>query len=369
MDRQRRAFLKQAGAVGTVAIAGGASALKAAAAALVLYPAVARSDERSDALAAKLKEGYRQRLKKLLSAKRLPYIDIESSCNPTELNIDALAAELDRLDIGLMAMSADITGQQFERGVRSDDLSERLSAKYPDRFIPVGNGGVPPAWTRDTDQFLAAYERKARDGAYLLLGEFEFRHYASPRQVQRGQFGRDITVPIDGPIGHRVFSLSAQLGLPVQLHYEIEDSLLPPLEAMLEQYPRAQVIWCHVAQVRYAERASAYNASYAEGLIKRFANLYFDTAFGDARSVYPLSGQRHARVWADNGSIRSDWLNLFVTYPQRFLAALDLGGDRMHRIREWDTNLRSFLKALPEETAHHIGYKSAWKLLFNEEFA
>ena len=176
-------------------------------------------------------------------------------------------------------------------------------------------------------------------------------------------------MPIDGEIGHRVFRLSEASGLAFQIHYEIEDELLPPLERMLAQYPKAKVIWCHLAQVRYLERAPSYSPAYVEGLIGKFPNLYFDTAFGGSNSVYPLSGQRHARVWADNGTIRKDWLDLLVAYPQRFLAALDLGGDRMHRIQEWDLNLRTFLRQLPRDTQHQIAYRSAWKLLFGKEFA
>lgn len=315
-----------------------------------------------------LKAGYRRRLTEKLGRNVVPYIDIESSCNPGQLDIDSVASAMDSLDIGLMALSADVGGGQFARGIRYDALASRLVGKYPDRFIPVGNGGVPPAWTRDTGAFLTSYEHDVNDGNCLLMGEFEFRHYPSPRQVQRGQ-NRDETVPIDGEIGHRVFRLSEASGLAFQIHYEIEDELLPPLERMLAQYPKAKVIWCHLAQVRYLERAPSYSPAYVEGLIGKFPNLYFDTAFGGSNSVYPLSGQRHARVWADNGTIRKDWLDLLVAYPQRFLAALDLGGDRMHRIQEWDLNLRTFLRQLPRDTQHQIAYRSAWKLLFGKEFA
>jgi len=315
-----------------------------------------------------LKAGYRKRLAALLGKKVLPYIDVESSCNPTRLDIDSLASSMDDLDIGLMAMSADISGGQFDRGVRYDPLSARLVGKYPDRFIPVGNGGVPPAWRKDPEGFLGQNERQARDGNFLLMGEFEFRHYPSPRQVKRGE-DRDETVPIDGEIGHRIFHLSEATGLPFQIHYEIEDGLLPPLEKMLAAYPKARVIWCHLAQIRYIERAKTYSPAYVEGMIRKFPNLYFDTAFGGPDSVYPLSGQRHARVWADDGGLRTDWVELLVAYPQRFLAALDLGGDRMGRIREWDANHRNFLRRLPAETQHHVAYRSAWKLLFGEDFA
>ncbi|MFH1980425.1 MAG: amidohydrolase [Pseudomonadota bacterium] len=316
-----------------------------------------------------LKTGYAKRLKKILAAGELPYIDIESSCNSTKVDIDSIAKTMDRLNIGLMALSADIGKGQFEKGVRFDNLSERLISGYPDRFIPVGNGGQPPELTEAPDEFIDAQEAAIGQKQMMLLGEYEFRHYPSPRQVKRGDKDRDVHVQIDGPTGHRVFSLSARTGMAFQIHYEIEDDLLTPLETMMTQYPKATVIWCHLAQIRYIERTSRYTPEYVEALIRRFPNLYFDTAFGDASSVYPPSRQRHARVWATFGGLKSEWGDLIVAYPGRFLSALDLGQDRLDRIAEWDKNHRAFLKCLPDETRHQVAYRSAWKLLFGEDFS
>jgi len=316
---------------------------------------------------AQLKAGYRERLKKILATGQLPYVDIESSCNSTRADIDAIVQSMDRLNIGLMALSADIGEGQFKKGVRFDNLSERLLANYPDRFIPVGNGGQPPALTEAPDEFLNAQEAEAKN--MLLFGEFEFRHYPSPRQAKRGEMDRDVQIPIDSSTGHRVFSLGEKTGLPFQIHYEVEDELLAPLEKMLNLYPKAKVIWAHLAQVRYIERSSRYKPAYVEDLIRRFPNLYFDTAFGDSSSTYPLSNQRHARVWANDGSLKPEWRDLIVAYPMRFLSALDLGGDRFNRIDEYDQKHRSFLKRLPIEAQHQVAYRSAWSLLFGEEFA
>jgi len=316
-----------------------------------------------------LKAGYAQRLKKILAIDTLPYIDIESSCRSNQLDIDFVAKSMNQLNIGLMALSADIGKGQFEKGVRFDNLSKKLLASYPDRFIPVGNGGQPPALTEAPDEFLDAQEAAARQRQIALLGEYEFRHYPSPRQAKRGETDRDVHVPIDGPTGHRVFSLSEKTGMPFQIHYEVENELLAPLEKMLEEYPKAKVIWCHLAQIRYIERASRYTPAYVDGLIKRFPNLYFDTAFGDATSVYPPSNQRHARVWGAFGGLKSEWRDLIVAHPVRFLSALDLGQDRLDRIVEYDKNHRNFLKQLPNETQHRVAYRSAWSLLFGEEFA
>lgn len=333
---------------------------------LAYLPGIGWSRGMSDI--AELKAGYAQRLKNILATGTLPYIDIESSCSSSKVDMDAVAQNMARLNIGLMALSADIGRGQFTKGVRFDSLSERLIASYPDRFIPIGNGGQPPTLTEASNEFFDAQEAAARDRKILLFGEYEFRHYPSPRQVKRGETDRDVHVPIDGPIGHRLFSLSEKTGLSFQIHYEVEDELLPPLEKMLEQYPKAKVIWCHLAQIRYLERASRYTPVYIDGLIKRFPNLYFDTAFADAASVYPPSNQRHSRVWGTFGGLKSEWRDLIVAHPVRFLSALDLGQDRIDRIAEYDQNHRNFLKQLPTETQHRVAYRNAWLLLFGEEF-
>lgn len=345
--------------------------MSAVAALPIFLPGTPRATESPVAGAvdvARLKEGYRQRIQRILAAGGMPYIDIESSCNPGKLDLDDLAKALDELQIGMMALSADIGQGAFERGVRYDDLNSRLLQRYPDRFIPVGNGGQGPALMEATAEFEKGQEKAISDGAVLVLGEYEFRHYPSPRQAKRSDVDRDVSVPLDGPIGHWLFALSERTGVAFQIHYEVEDSLLPILEKMLAQYPRAKVIWCHLAQVRYIERASSYSAAYVESLIRRFPSLWFDTAFGDATSRYPLSQQLHARIWGDGG-LKKEWLDLIVAHPDRFLSALDLGGDRMNRIHEYDAKHRVFLRCLPGEVQHQVAYRNAWRLLFNEEFA
>lgn len=318
-----------------------------------------------------LKQGYVKRLKSFLARGVLPYIDMESSCDSRQFDMHSFASQMDELGIGMVAMSADIKKGPFTEGVRYDDLSQRLQARYPAHFIPVGNGGQGPGLLDAPEEFLAAQEAAIAQRKILLLGEFEFRHYPSPRQARRGAEEadeRDVHVPIDGPTGHRLFSLSEKTGVAFQIHYEIEDALLPALENMLTRYPKARVIWCHLAQVRYIERAPRYGPAYIESLIQRFPQLYWDTAFGGPKSIYPVSGQRHARIWGSSGFLASDWRDLLVAYPQRFVTALDLGGDRMDRLERYDQGQRNFLTQLPKEVQHKIAYANAWSLLFGEAF-
>lgn len=317
---------------------------------------------------ASLKPGYLQRIASIRAGGTLPIFDIESSCTPTTLDLSALASELDKQGIAVMALSVDQPGNLVERGETWSDFSFQLVAKYPDRFLPAGNGGNHPAWTRNPDRFLTDNERYIIEHGYPLMGEFEFRHYMSPRQVERGDTHRDVRIPIDGPQGQRLFAFAARTGIPFEIHYEIEDELLPPLEAMLSRYPAATVIWCHLAQVRWSSAAKSYNAAYLRGLLTRHPNLYVDTAFGGPNSIYPVSRERHGRVWNDHGKIDAAWLALIVDMPWRFLAALDIGGDRQTpgHLASWTANLRYFLDRLPTGTREIVAYKAAWKLLFNE---
>jgi len=134
---------------------------------------------------------------------------------------------------------------------------------------------------------------------------------------------------------------------------------------MLAQYPKAKVIWCHFAQIRYLARSSIYSPEYLGGLLDKHKNLYIDTAFGGPQSIYPLSGEPHARYWAN----QDVWNGLIISKPYRFLAAIDLGGDRIGGFGEYAEKLRGFLYGLPEKTAEIVSYKAAWKLLFNEDIA
>lgn len=310
---------------------------------------------------ARLKQGWRERVEAVRAGGRLPVIDIESSFAAGRFDPARYSRDMDDAGVALTVFSAE-TQNNWSQSTR------RLIAADPSRYIPGGQAGVQPAWTENPDAMLDDAEARLADG-YPALGEFEFRHYPSPRQLQRGQTSRDLATPIDGPLGHRLFQISQKTGRPFQLHYEIEDGLLGPLEAMLRQYPGAKVIWCHLAQVRYQNRNTRYGPDYVRRLIEAHPNLYFDTAFGGPDSIYGGSGEAHARIWdRQRGGILPAWAQLIREHPWRFLSALDIGGDRMERLPEWMRTQRRFLDALPAEVREIVAYKAAWKLLFNEDY-
>jgi hypothetical protein len=310
---------------------------------------------------AALKPLWRARIAAVRATGKLPIIDIESSFGGGKFNPARYAALVDENGIALTAFSA-------EAG-RWDERTRILMAADPARYIPTTGAGVPPWWPGGAEKLLTEVAEAVRSHRYPLMGEFEFRHYPSPRQVKRGENDRDITVPIDGPLGHRLFQISQESGVPFEIHYEVEDALLPPLEAMLRQYPKAKVIWCHLAQIRYQRRSTIYGPEYVRRLLESHPSLYFDTAFGGPASLYPASNEPHARIWdRESGKgIRPDWAAVIAAHPYRFLAALDIGGDRMDQVGEPARVLRQFLEAVPAPEREIVAHKAAWKLLFNEE--
>lgn len=347
----RRAFV-------VAAAAGALGALRTS------WGVAAETDERFDLAA--LRRGWQARLTKVAAAGHVPLIDIESSYNPGDFDVAGYARRMDKLGVALIALSPEIGRGAFAQGRLWHDGPRRLVRTDPERYIPTTTGGVYPAWTEKPKEFLDAHLGRAVDDGYPLLGEFEFRHYPSPRQVKRRESYRDVFIPLNGEHGHRLFRFAEATGLPFQIHYEIEDGLLPALEEMLAAYPRARVIWCHLAQIRYQERSTIYGPTYLRRLLETHPGLHVDTAFGDASSVYPVNGQRHARVWDERGRVRPQWIELIGDHPWRFLAALDLGPDRMEQLEEKVESLRRFLGALPRPAHAVVAYRAAWKLLFGE---
>ena len=307
-----------------------------------------------------LRNTYINRIESIKKSGILPIIDVESSYNPKNFDPESFIRAMNRAGIAQSCLSLDPP----RSSPSWSDEGNQLAKKFPKHFIPTGNGATV-IWSKSPEKFLDDNERFVTSQKLPLMGEFEFRHYLSPRQERRGETDRDVSIPIDGALGHRLFSFSQKTGIPFQIHYEIEDGLLPPLEKMLSQYPNAKVIWCHFAQIRYSSRSSIYSPEYLGALLDKHQNLFIDTAFGDSRSIYPLSGEPHARYWANQDA----WNKLIISKPYRFLAALDLGGDRIDKLDEWTRNLRFFLGLLPEKTAEIVAYKAAWKLLFNEEIS
>lgn len=115
-----------------------------------------------------------------------------------------------------------------------------------------------------------------------------------------------------------------------------------------------------------------YTAAFVADMLTRHPNLYFDVSCSNPLSLWPRNnGQMVSRMWDDQRRhLRPEWVDVVRRFPNRFLAALDLGSDRitLMNLKTSTELLRAFLDELPPGVRARIAYRNAWKLLFHEEF-
>ena len=338
----RRVFLLSA-----ARFTGGLSALK--------LPGMALAQEqrllaRPEAVAA-----WRRRIKSILDRGRLPIIDMEATYIEGVTNVSRMIDYMNEFDIAQIAFAP--------ANAPTSKPSLELHRKYPEYFIPTTNSGEFPRWWRDPAAYLAGVREDLKTGDYALMGEHEFRHYPSPEQVAARNTGRDISIVIAGPAGQALFSLSEEFGVAFQIHYEIEDRLLVALEGMLERYPKAKVIWCHLGMIRYPDRAQRYSPQYVGSLIERFPGLHFDLAVPDPANIYGPSGARDSTLYSA-GRLADGWKALMEQHPDRFVSASDYRPPvEANYPEQMGRQRRLILEALSEPARHAVAYGNAWRLI------
>jgi hypothetical protein len=321
--------------------------------------ATPRADVRPPATREQATTVWRERIRSILAKGLVPIIDTEATYNRA-IDLGYIMDQMDRLGVAQVAFAPFATLGSQE--------SLRMHRQYPAYFIPTTADGSSPHWYHDPDNFVAQLRRELATGQYFLMGEFEIRHYPSPLQYKAGRLDRDVALPIDSPAVHRLFQLAVETGIAFH-------ALLPALEAMLARYPQARVIWCHLGQVRYRERAGRYNVEYVRGLIERFPNLYFDLGLPGPPHVHPASGQRDQMIYVYTGFqpyggyLDPEWRRLLEEFPERFLAASDIGADRYRQFGNQIARLRYLvLDRLSERAQHLIAYRNAWRLVTGESW-
>ncbi|MEC9368250.1 MAG: amidohydrolase family protein [Pseudomonadota bacterium] len=304
---------------------------------------------------------WRGRLESILAGKQLPIIDLQATYVSDRTDAAAHMKLMDREGVAQTAFAP----AKAPDGSPSLELHRR----HPAYFIPTTSSGEFPRWWKGPEKFVGVTARDLQSGNYVFMGEHEFRHYPSPEQAAEGRKDRDITVDITGPAGQALFALSAKTGVAFQIHYEIEDTLLPPLESMLERFPQAKVIWCHLGQVRYPQRARKNGPAYVAGLIRRFPGLHFDLAVPKASHVYKPSGVRASTLFLASGELDPNWRAVIEESPQRFLSSSDYRPDVASKYSETIARQRQILAALSEEARALVAYRNAWRLVTGTDWS
>lgn len=334
---------------------------------LVLHvPALAQPPAPALPARAALLEGYAARLRTMLASGQVPVIDVEHHWG-AKLPLESLIAKMDKAGVALTWLG------QNEKNGSAHALS--ASAQFPDRLVPATIHGDGPRWHGRDMGLLSELEADARSGSYFALGEFEARHYVSSTN------NRDVHLPMDSESFEAVFRIAETTGLPMLLHHEAEDALLPELTRMLDRHPKATVIWCHAGRNR--NRATWTIASTPEGLrelLKRHPNLHLDLNQASPGSTHKGTRQVDS-VLFDNvdpnkgghnqpdARLNAAWKALLEEFPERFLFGSDINTGRWDNYEGVVERFRwLILKAVSPETGARIAYKNAWKLMSGQEW-
>lgn len=143
------------------------------------------------------------------------------------------------------------------------------------------------------------------------------------------------------PVFRQILALADRHELPVLLHADSEVVLYA-----LQTFPRLNVIWAHLGTQPDAQQIG-------ELLLRFGQRLYIDTSVRE-------------RTLTDKGRLKSHWRELFMTYPDNFLVAIDtFYTPRWQRLDQVATQIRGWLQQLPGPVARKLAHDNARKLFLN----
>lgn len=301
--------------------------------------------------------GYRETIRRMQGQSKLPIIDIEHHWGG-KFSGRQLIDKMNQSDVALTWLGAN------ERNGSGSSID--ACREFPDRLVATVIHGDGPRWHGHDLSLVQEIDRDVRSGGYFAMGEFESRHYVSNSN------NRDIHMPLDSASFHGIFKAAQGTGLPFLLHHEAEDALLPELEKMLQLYPQAKVVWCHVGRNRNPQTWTRFpSAEGVEKFILKYPNLHFDIVQSGQNSVFPPTGAMDSILYLGGKTavLRPEWVKLFNAYPERFLIGSDTNTFRWNNYDQVMFRLRSgVLRVLTPEAAEKIAFKNAWRLMSSQEW-
>ncbi|MBN2647392.1 MAG: amidohydrolase [Thiotrichales bacterium] len=199
--------------------------------------------------------------------------------------------------------------------------TEQLYQAMPERVIPFYSfyqGFHDKARWAEDESVVVATERALKSGFYRGVGELHL-----------------FKEQVESPVFAQVVGLAKQYRLPLQVHGD-----LAVVDKVFALYPQAKVIWAHLGTQPEPDFLRAALVRYPQG-------LFIDTSVRDGL------------LW-QNGAMPAQWYDLFVDYPDRFMAAVDTYS--VYRWQNFDQvvqQMRTWLGALPPKVAQRIAYQNA----------
>jgi hypothetical protein len=207
-------------------------------------------------------------------------------------------------------------------------ISLELQKAAPEKIIPLL--GVytdyedKQNWHRQTN-LANNIEQAITSGAYRGIGELHL--FAEHRY---------------SPVFMQLVTLATRHHLPLLMHC---DPVV--IDTLFDHEPRARVVWAHAGAYPYPALLRDYLA--------RYPDLYIDLSM------------RNERIAPDN-QLDSEWENLFMEFPGRFMTGVDtFSARRWHDYGHYAEQTRSWLDQLPDEVSRQIRIENTRRVYQNRE--
>lgn len=268
--------------------------------------------------------------------------------SPTGISLDPFSA----LDAALSTNA--FTGAQYlitltppadephaaEAQVMENDSLTPMIAKRPDAVSFVAGGSSLNVMLQSTPvKSVDAKVSKAFEERALKLLKMGARGFGE-MTAEHLSFGRNHpyeSVPPDHPLLLQLADIAAAHNVPLDLHMEAvqNDMSIPPkvpvifnptglkaniagFERLLDHNRKARILWAHAGWDNTGDRTVTLMRS----LLERHPNLYMSIKFRELRGCGSNSQNQNTPLDA-KGMLRTEWLEMFRAYPDRFVIGTD----------------------------------------------
>ncbi len=281
---------------------------------------------------------------------------------PHVMSVSEIIEHMDEYGIKMM-VNMDEPCSIFTSTDPSDAGIPSLSEQHPDRFISLyaGDAGTlldqvaaSGSYTKtDEEKYTTFLEDAMKSGKYRGFGEIALRHGTVTSTGGTGNTGcANVLVPGDHPWMFIMSDTAAKYDVPIDIHMEKPEEMLPGFERLLDHNRNTTIIWDHTGWV-----VTEYSTPEVwRKLLTKHPNLYGSIKWRplDPKESVPLS-------LADK-TINTQWLELFKEFPDRFMIGSDIKPGQ--RAGEFDFIKPHFavLKSLPRDVQNKIAQGNAIRI-------
>ena len=218
------------------------------------------------------------------------------------------------------------------------ETSIELQSAYPDYCVScVTDGPI----TAETPDVLA----RALDDGARCIGELGLKYI--------GMGGVPVSYTVNDPILMEVYALAGSRGVPVNVHINHEDDTIWEFEDALDSHPGTVFVWAHSGDTDPATLGP---------LLQRHPNLFSDLACRHdifSRVVREGYGLYDQSIMTPQGTLREDWREIFMRYPDRFIFGTDVAiFERAIYMEEVLSFFRQAFRQLPFPVAARIANRN-----------